>query len=58
MFKPLPTVKSSLLLLIICALQVEQPWENKLNLISINENNSAILYMYFMNNKVKLEWKQ
>ena len=37
---------------------LDMDMENKLNLISINENNSAILYMYFMNNKVKLGWKQ
>ena len=42
-FNPFPTVKSSLLLFIICALHVEQPWEKNSNLIISKENINTIL---------------
>ena len=51
MFKPFPTVKSSLLLEIICALHVEQPWDIDCNEQEILSNKNAILYTNFKNNK-------
>ena len=56
-FRPLPTVKSSLLLVIIWALHVEQHWEIEGNEYITAKHRKAILYKVFNCNKA-LSWNK